>query len=253
MAAAPVPWDSITLSVSVPRYFDVSGHTLYVLSVTASVAGKMLGFEAHRRYAAFVALHDSIYAVLGIPAAFPVPKKVFVGEAVKRHRSKSLEKYLCTVLSTQHKLPPSVLAFIGVPPLGVLATTLYSSIRSSGRESERAHEQPDAEAAARASTEAAISRAVQISGASGEAEPFLPAPPSSSSWLAHAPTDGAIAEALFAPLGGAQASRAVLMPYLRALAKEGRSPSRLPSDKLSRLLFVVGKRACEVVSVWWVG
>merc|ERR1711938_326717 len=77
--------------------------------------------------------------------------------------------------------------------------------------------------AARAAAEVAITRAVEAAGEAADGT-ALPAP---MSWLAHAPTDAAIAEALFAPVGGAQGvggaqpGAATPMGFVRALAREG--------------------------------
>eukprot|EP00966_Prymnesium_polylepis_P284169 6564772-Prymnesium_polylepis.1 len=126
-ATLPPPPHAVTLTVGVPRYFDAADTTYYIISVRAHCGAEMLVFEAHRRFSGFAALHETIYQLYAdtLPRSFPVRKMLLRNdESVKRRRAAELERYLCSVLRSPRPLPHEVLSFLGVPPLGVVASTL---------------------------------------------------------------------------------------------------------------------------------
>jgi len=95
-----------SLTISVPGYTDVTGHTEYIIK---SSAGEQQ-FAVQHRFSNFIELHEALITKMAkLPAAFPVPKSMFSGESVKRERVEKLQEYLRNVVRLSGERPPAAL------------------------------------------------------------------------------------------------------------------------------------------------
>ncbi|KAL1520923.1 hypothetical protein AB1Y20_022483 [Prymnesium parvum] len=253
----------VTLTVRVTDFFDAADITLYVLSVTATAAGRHFTLEAHRRYGAFVALHESsepprehprreaseapprpivcaprslaVFALYAdtLPRRFPVRKALINHGGVKRRRAVELEHYLCGLLRCTRPLPQEVLAFLGLPPLGVVAATLRSAppgvvamppapLREErGAEGGDEHGKRPSSPPERARALELVTRLARLAVGEEEAPPAHIARPLPLGWLADAPVDELLSSALFAPLGGCGRAADACARFLELLRREG--------------------------------
>ncbi|KOO24180.1 ankyrin repeat family protein [Chrysochromulina tobinii] len=94
------------LSITVPGFSDVTGHTEYIIK--SSVGDQQ--FTVQHRFSNFVELHDALASKIAkLPATFPVAKNMFNGEAVKRERVEKLQEYLRNVVRLSGEKPPIAL------------------------------------------------------------------------------------------------------------------------------------------------
>ena len=114
----PEPEDSATdpsdraTTVSIKKlrirsYDESEGHTRYNIRCLAN--GKR--FASQHRFSEFLALHEVLSPVLGLPKSFPVAKTTlpFQGAALKNERMKQLQDYLNIVTASCEQQPPSAL------------------------------------------------------------------------------------------------------------------------------------------------
>lgn len=110
-ACAPAP-PPMSISTKVTGFTDQSGHTEYQLETTGP-DGRAV--SAQHRFSDFVELHTVIQPALKLPIAFPIPKSMFTGEAVKRERQQKLQEYLRTALAACDATPPlALMSFLGL-------------------------------------------------------------------------------------------------------------------------------------------
>ena len=102
----------MSISTKVTGFTDQSGHTEYQLETTGP-DGRAV--SAQHRFSDFVELHTVIQPALKLPIAFPIPKSMFTGEAVKRERQQKLQEYLRTALAACDATPPlALMSFLGL-------------------------------------------------------------------------------------------------------------------------------------------
>ena len=102
MAATGAP----QLAIAIPGYTDVTGHTEYIIK--SSLGDQH--FAVQHRFSNFIELHEALVTKISkLPAAFPVAKSVFGGEAVKRERVEKLQEYLRNVVRLSGERPPAAL------------------------------------------------------------------------------------------------------------------------------------------------
>lgn len=100
------------VSISIPGYTDVTGHTEYIIKSTVGDQQ----FAVQHRFSNFIELHEALVSKIAkLPAAFPVSKSMFGGEQVKRERVEKLQEYLRNCVSLSGERPPvALLKFLRV-------------------------------------------------------------------------------------------------------------------------------------------
>ena len=108
--------DDATLTISIPGWTEVSGHTEYIIKTNIGDHH----FAVQHRFSNFIDLHEALAAKLSkLPATFPIAKSVFNGESVKKDRVERLQKYMKDVIklcedSNVRPLPAAMLKFLHV-------------------------------------------------------------------------------------------------------------------------------------------
>lgn len=120
----PAPATHANVAVAVTGYTDTPGHTEYLLTTEADVAGTRMCYTMQQRFSAFVDFHEKLRhrqpAIMArMPAEFPVPKALFNGSAeLKQQRVAQLQSYLQMLIGAcvgaGRPLPPIVLLFLGM-------------------------------------------------------------------------------------------------------------------------------------------
>ena len=106
------------LQASVTSYVDApAGHSEYV--VVSELDGRR--FVARHRYSHFLKLHRAVYEPLGLPATFPISKRLLHSRSVKQRRVRSLDAWItkaarAAVANAPTNATLSLLQFLGVQP-----------------------------------------------------------------------------------------------------------------------------------------
>ena len=106
------------LQASVTSYLEApAGHSEYV--VVSELDGRR--FVARHRYSHFLALHRAVYEPLGLPATFPIAKRLLHSREVKQRRVRSLDAWIARAARAAVANAPTaatlpLLQFLAVEP-----------------------------------------------------------------------------------------------------------------------------------------